>query len=120
MLDKCLPFRYASLHFCHNVASFRPLLSIIQLAIRKEGRLRFRHHSGTHLEVHYTLRTFGLGAADLPVDVDGNYLAGQQTAFIENTNRLAQEEQQLLQSTIQFPNKFDVLVGRGRPFQVST
>jgi hypothetical protein len=44
-----VPFRFASMHICYNFLQLRPLLSLVQMAVGKEGRLRFRSHYGMFL-----------------------------------------------------------------------
>jgi len=41
-----LPCRFAAMHYCFSDAVVLPFLSLLQLVIGKEGRLRFRTHFG--------------------------------------------------------------------------
>ena len=41
-----LPFRFAGQHFCFTDRLLYPFLGLFQIAIGKQGRLRFRPHFG--------------------------------------------------------------------------
>ena len=45
-INDCLPFRYASMHFCYNNPRLKPLMNVIHYAVGTEARIRFRAHYG--------------------------------------------------------------------------
>ena len=45
-INDCLPFKYASMHFCYNNPRLKPLMNVIQYAVGTEARIRFRAHYG--------------------------------------------------------------------------
>lgn len=50
-----LPFRMTGMHFCYSDEKLKPAMSLIQLVVGRQTRLRFRTHFGTALEVNFTL-----------------------------------------------------------------
>lgn len=43
---EALPFRMAAMHFCYDDPMIRPVLNLVQRAIGRQGRVRFRSHFG--------------------------------------------------------------------------
>jgi hypothetical protein len=68
------------------------------------------------MECQFTLMTFGITREILQLDENGNLKPGVMQPFLEKRQALeASSEQDSDQ--IDFPRKFDVLLGRGRPYQ---
>ena len=136
------------IHFCcNNNSGFKPVLSLVQMLMGKQNRMRFRTHfgmlnstldksclhqliliplsiaspnSGTDIEAQYSLMTFGISLADLPVIQDesariASYqrrIQGQLQKDVERKDKEARKAQGLIPS----PTPNDVLLGRGRPY----
>jgi hypothetical protein len=74
---------------------------------------------GSRQECQYTLLTFGIQANMIPLDDNNQLKLGDFTKHMEARQRLEAEAEalSLIQTTIPFPSPFDILLGRGRPYQ---
>lgn len=99
-----------------------PIMSI-QLFFFSELTFEIIRFTGSHVECRYALATFGIPTKFTPVDDNGTVLSSDFADFIEA--RKAKESLQKgstnnSDSIIECPGKFDILLGRGRPFQQHT
>ena len=78
---------------------------------------------GSHTECQYVLASFGIPADILPIDAEGRFLRPWIEQYIAHRKSI---EGGLINSSqvhdlcerIQYPSPADVLLGRGRPFQL--
>jgi hypothetical protein len=72
------------------------------------------------MECHYELAAYGIPRDILPVDDDGKYLITgfRETMEERKKKQLEHNEATELNGRIENPTEQDVLLGRGRPFQV--
>ena len=119
-----MPVRSCGFHVCYNNNLIRSFLSFLHVVTPKERKLRERVHFGSHLEVEYQLRTFGIDLRDLETgdsaetfgdDYFEKFLESRRTIEAE-TKRMDQELEKQT-GVILYPNPMDVLCGRGRPYQ---
>lgn len=116
-----VPWRTAALHFCSTELLASAIVSFVQFVMGRAGRLRFRAHHGSALEIRYALLTFGIPTKDFPIGMGGG-----EFRFLENYHRRLEErearelyfeDEDLLDTDIYCPSPLDVLCGRGKPFQ---
>jgi hypothetical protein len=130
-----LPCRITGYHFCYNDPRLQYILSMACRAFGKEMRLRLRTHYGSHLEIQYSLMTFGIqckslirGGPALEEDDDedekhNNYTNGDATKmhqrYLERRLQIEAKTADDRSNTggLLYPNPNDVLVGRGRPYR---
>jgi hypothetical protein len=55
MINDALPFRNVAVHYCYDSASLRPAMTLYQLVVSGNIRLRFRAHYG---ELNFCLLFF--------------------------------------------------------------
>jgi len=113
-----LPYRNVAIHFCYNNPAMRPALRLLQLVAGRDNRIRFRTHFGSHMEIQYSLMTFGIHKQIIPVDGVGN----MRTSFMEAYFARRHEIETALgkdqpAGVIDFPGARDILLGRGKPYQ---
>jgi hypothetical protein len=72
------------------------------------------------MECHYELAAYGIPRKILPVGDDGKYIITgfRETMEERKKKRLEQKKATLPKGRIENPTEQDVLLGRGRPFQV--
>jgi hypothetical protein len=138
---KCIPLRLQGFHFCYNNSKLRSIFSLMQLGVSKEIRHRMRVHYGSQVECHYKLMTFGIPVEQLPVTHDGElrltghnkWLARRQKieAAVLQQDALSATFETVLSSPsskalgggqglvfiVDLPSRYDVLLGRGKPYQ---
>mmetsp|Transcript_82815 Transcript_82815/g.124322 ORF Transcript_82815/g.124322 Transcript_82815/m.124322 type:complete len:183 (+) Transcript_82815:3-551(+) len=91
------------------------------MAIGMKYRIRFRAHYGSPIEMKYELASYGIPTQLLPIDADGQLDMDAFRRDIQERRELENaRERQLAESfvgTIRHPDRYDVLLGRGRPYQ---
>jgi hypothetical protein len=151
-LARTIPVRFV-VHFFYDDYRLTPLISLLQLGIGKNTRLRIRTHFGkwtsgdlgvlansivygqtisffpfrtraiphigSHQECQYTLMTFGIQANMIPMDPNGHLKLDDFTNYIKDRKRQEAEAEalSLVHTTIPYPSRFDILLGRGKPYQ---
>jgi hypothetical protein len=68
------PVRCMGSHFCFDHGAKKVMLTVfhtVLMTAQTRARVRFRFHSGSLLETHYTLMTFGIPTQVLPMTTDG-------------------------------------------------
>ena len=122
-LMAAMPFRFSSYHFCHTDPGINAALNLIRLCFGKEVRVRMRTHTGSPLELQYSLQSFGIDCDGL---FDGSSLASTldqhqniMTDYLQRRQALEQRRTDESQSSdaVLYPSKYDVLIGRGSPYQ---
>uniref|UniRef100_A0A7R9X0N8 DUF6824 domain-containing protein n=1 Tax=Craspedostauros australis TaxID=1486917 RepID=A0A7R9X0N8_9STRA len=132
-IAKSLPVKIASCHMCCDSPHFKTLVSLMQVSINKEIRVRFRTFYGSYMESMYSLTSFGIVMKTFPL----NSLGGLDEDKHEELLRLRRESDSCQDgqdkhvsdgmstnqqhAPINFPpvvpRDNDVLLGRGKPFQ---
>ena len=119
-----IPVRTCGFHVCYNNKLIRSFLSFLHVVTPNERKLRERVHFGSHLEVEYTLRTFGIDLRDLETDASAETFGDEYfekfletRRMIEAENKRGDEEREKQTGVILYPSPMDVLCGRGRPYQ---
>jgi hypothetical protein len=114
-----IPWRTAALHFCSTDLLAGACVSLVRFVMGRAGRLRFRAHHGSALEIQYSLMTFGIPTKGFPIHNGGEPRLEEYHQQLEK--RRAQEsgfkDEERLDSRIYCPSPLDVLCGRGKPFQ---
>eukprot|EP00526_Cylindrotheca_closterium_P009653 CAMPEP_0113635670 /NCGR_PEP_ID=MMETSP0017_2-20120614/18596_1 /TAXON_ID=2856 /ORGANISM="Cylindrotheca closterium" /LENGTH=424 /DNA_ID=CAMNT_0000546465 /DNA_START=68 /DNA_END=1339 /DNA_ORIENTATION=- /assembly_acc=CAM_ASM_000147 len=113
-IQKSLPFKPCSLHYCFNDSGFRFVINIAMHFFGEDFRSRVKLHFGTHLECSYSLMTFGCPVHSLPVSIDGDL---KRKAHLEFIRMRYQQEMRLGLPRIVVPTLNDVLFGRGKPYR---
>eukprot|EP00980_Cylindrotheca_fusiformis_P003404 scaffold758_cov104-Cylindrotheca_fusiformis.AAC.3 len=113
VIETSMPCRILGLHFCYDSDMLHPLLSTLQLIVGYSTRLRIRSHHGSHLEVMYALRSFGIPQAALPLDSNGSLISSRISEYIQERITLEDQQEQALDGRIIHPLSTDVLLGRG-------
>jgi hypothetical protein len=112
MINDAVPFRNVAVHYCYDSASLRPAMTLYQLVVNGNIRLRFRAHygkklllfdlmrclllhlkqchstlflpPGSHIECQYILLSFGIPPTPaLPVDSDGRMRSENLLEYIQ-------------------------------------
>jgi hypothetical protein len=107
------------------------------MAVNVFDRHRFRVHQGNTTELRYTLQTFGIPVAGMPIDENGTRTSDHDYNFWQNRNK-AERQQHTARTSNSVPNAVtssapesrnngishvatpgnnDVLLGRGKSFQ---
>jgi hypothetical protein len=73
--------------------------------------------AGSHLECQYELITFGIPRIILPLETGGALKLTDFMHFIEKRKAQESASNQSAVGLIDYPSEFDVLLGRGRPYQ---
>jgi len=80
---------------------------------------KFHQSLGSHIECQYDLQTFGIGSQILAVDSDGILDKTKFLEKVETKKRTERERRsQFPDNHVECPNEHDVLLGRGRPYQI--
>ena len=119
------PCRMDAVHVCYSDPVCRPVLTFMQLRAGPYLRPRIRLHFGCHMECQYALMTFGIPTSTIPLDINGESL--KLAPHKKWLKRRKAKEDWLRQQHragnmdaeypgVEIPSKFDVILGRGRPF----
>lgn len=119
-----LPTRPCAVHLCYDNPHLHQFAqALFQYVLPKELRLRVRCHFGSAQEVRYQLLTFGIPTGaffDDPQGADAHRMMAAELdtrKTREDEQRRSQEEAEASGTKIAYPNKNDMLVGRGRPYR---
>jgi len=116
------PFRSCAFHFCCDNADVLPVFDFIHVVMGKELRVRQRCHFGSKSEAERSLLTFGIDLSDCLTPGEGVQARDKLMRHIESRRvkealeKQKRDHEALVSGIIDFPGKFDVLMGRGRPF----
>ena len=147
-LVRGVPVRGASCHFCLDDMAMHSIVKIACAIGGKDFRLRFRPHFGSHVECQYALKSFGIPQHAFPVNQLGEFTTSALERYISRQfeKERLQIEKEDMEVVIQEGNDEeaaashgmddksgnveskkkliavatfkDVLLGRGKPFQV--
>lgn len=116
------PFRSCAFHFCCDNPGVLPVFDFIHVVMGKELRVRQRCHFGSKSEAARSLLTFGIDLSDCLTPGEGMLATEKLLSYME-TRRVKEaletqkrNDEAMVSGLIDFPGKFDVLMGRGRPF----
>lgn len=123
-IDKAIPYRTVSGHFCYSDPAIRILAAGFRLHVGTDERNRMRIHYGTQEEINFKLQTFGIPTEDIVFQEDGaldatthneflTMLKAQEDAETE-TKAIVGESEADQEKRIIVPGRFDVLFGRSR------
>lgn len=119
-----MPVRSCGFHICYNSKLIRSFLSFLHVVTPNERKIRERTHYGSHLEVEYKLCTFGIDMRDLDSKKSATAFGDEYIeAFMRNRRQTESEEKreqlekEKQSGVILHPGPYDVLCGRGRPYQ---
>jgi len=115
-----LPNRFICHQYCYDSPAVRPAMTMLQMMLGKKGRIRFRSHYGSSLEVVYSLVSYGITLD--PRVSDPQFRERQALEYIERRRVIEEQwrQQELAlsrENKILYPSPTDVLCGRGRPYQ---
>jgi hypothetical protein len=114
------PWRIQAIHFCstEDAPVTKLFANFFQFVVGKEGRVRFRCHFGSHMEVQYNLMSFGINIKNFPFDMNGAFQPEKHPTFLEQHQaiEIARKNKEKEDGTIVLTGH-DVLLGRGRPIQ---
>ena len=71
---------------------------------------------GNHLECKCALQSFGIPANLIPISTDGT-ITSKDFHVTQMEKRRKYERQEYQVTTVMIPGSFDILVGKGKPFQ---
>jgi hypothetical protein len=141
-----LPIRLSATHWCTDRTLTPIYVRLAMLAAGKDIRARFRLHegksrsfclfarqhrplasthnnlffnlSGTHMEVQYCLMTFGLPVGLIPMTSEGELKIANHLKWIKKRKVKETVDTSFgFFDKVDMPNRNDVLVGKGKPFQ---
>ena len=115
-LVSIIPLRFTGVHYCYDDEKIRMLFGVAMYVFNKNARVRCRLHFGTHMECIYTLMTFGINAADLPVSPTGEKRLDNHNEYLRKIRQYESVRNDGIQRII-VPGTLDVLLGRGKPLQ---
>ena len=147
-LTRAIPSRLASCHFCLDDMALHYIVKITCAIGGRDLRLRFRPHFGSHVECQYALKSFGLPQRTFPVNQLGEFTTSALDRYIsqqfeKERLQIKQEDMEVViqggddervmashrmddkSGNVESKKKLiavatfkDVLVGRGKPYQV--
>jgi len=110
-----LPARQTGAHYCIDDDQTLAMFYIAMNALSKAARLRSRIHVGSHMEIIYTLMTFGIPKEALPVSLNGRQRLESHRDLVRRMRRVNGVDDNI--NRIIVPGTFDVILGRGKPLQ---
>jgi hypothetical protein len=124
-----VPLRYVGTHFCYDQGTKNRMvmnLHVIFVSARSSARVRFRFHSKSFTETHYTLMTFGIPTHVLPMNSYGEAVWKHHHEWLRMREELEakKEEQQPSVATSNIhdpstdgPMPLDVMMGNEKRAQ---
>ena len=112
-----LPYRYCAIHICHNELRLKTSLTLLQMVLGRQNRVRFRTHFGSPTEVQYDLLSFGV--PELPLKVDGTLMIDafkvrmERQRQVEAEAKLKEARLATASDKVMYPRQSDILLGRG-------
>jgi hypothetical protein len=143
MIKGCIPVRFVAIHYCLDDSVMHTVLNLLQVVLGKQYQLRFRSHygkpaksllliyfegqelnhvflftsTGSDMESQYALASFGIPRSILSVNENGE-LKGTDIDRYMDCRRRKETLVPSASSIIDCPREDDVLLGRGRPYQI--
>lgn len=115
-MQHALPFKLASVHFCFDNTFGSTIQRIVMMSLGKYARIRLRSHCGSRMECSYALKSFGIDIE--PFETNGLFSLSDSVKEEINRFREMDKKQQEKAEARVLPRPNDVLLGRGRPFQL--
>lgn len=112
-MQNALPLKFASVHFCFDNTFGSSLQTYLMMSLGKCARVRLRSHCGSIMECRYALKSFG-------IHVD-SFANGSLTDSVQEVIKCFRELDEVHRKKMEkkvLPRPNDVLLGRGRPFQL--
>lgn len=110
-----MPVKVTAIHCCYDDEQIRGMFYIGLYVMTKASRMRCRFHLGTHMEIIYTLMTFGIPKEAFPVNFSGGLRLELHREFIRKMRKADGANERI--DRIIVPGTYDVLLGRGKPLQ---
>jgi len=111
-MQNALPYKLASVHFCFDSNFGSAIQNVIMMALGRSARVRLRSHCGSRIECEYALKSFGID-----IDTFRTNSSTSDQEWVNLSKSLDESHRNELQTRI-LPRLNDVLLGRGRPFQL--
>jgi len=115
-MQQALPYKLASVHFCFDNSFGSAIQTYMMMTLGKCARIRLRSHCGSKMECRYALKSFGIDIDTFQID-GSTSLSDSVKEVIERCRELDAAHQKKLDARL-LPRPNDVLLGRGRPFQL--
>ncbi|CAJ1970008.1 unnamed protein product [Cylindrotheca closterium] len=112
-----LPVRISAVHMCQSKSLYSMAFAFVMMAFDAFTRIRIKTHSGTHDEVMASLRGYGIELERLPLNRDGKISDLEEYRQGLLLQRARERLQHPRRNRIHVPCMFDVLFGKGTPFQ---
>ena len=101
-IEKTLPPKIASGHYCYTDHMLRPYVSGIQLFSTENDRFRMRQHCGSPQQIEFELQTYGIPTHLGPMSLDGVLSTESHVKWLLAQQRA--EERMLLEHKKQAPS----------------
>jgi hypothetical protein len=135
-LDEAFPLRPAAIHYCGSNPAVEAIANFLAL-LGGNSVMRYRAHSGSHVEVQYKLMTFGIPIRSFPISASGDVDVSRHKNFVrqrillENTwappsssssppsaagstaRSHLEDRSNQRDRLVVVPNKLDICLGRG-------
>jgi len=83
VFESC-PLRFSAIHICFpEKLLYRLLKPLVLLLVGNEGRKTMRVHSGTTMEINYSLSSFGVRLDDIPMTYSGTIKTRQHMRWMK-------------------------------------
>jgi len=118
-MQNSLPYKFASVHFCFEdtFGSFGEATQThLMMSLGKYARIRLRSHCGSRMECAYALKSYGINIDTFETDGPAS-LSNSVRGVIQQHREMDEAHQKKLDARL-LPRPNDVLLGRGRPFQL--
>ena len=119
-------FHVNCLHYCYGNPTLNAFLKGLVVFAGKDLRIRQRRHYGSPMEALYSLLTFGIRVHDCFVANEGILSTEHMNSYIEERHRIEESHHWIVAEKLSedpkatfslYPNKQDVLIGRGKNFR---
>mmetsp|Transcript_12000 Transcript_12000/g.28694 ORF Transcript_12000/g.28694 Transcript_12000/m.28694 type:complete len:457 (+) Transcript_12000:52-1422(+) len=113
-----VPGRVVAGHYCYSSSYAALLWKAVVFGAGAFLRVRLRAHCGTHSECIYSLLSYGIPVNDFPISETGELKLNNHLKWIERRRKkeLFLSSRVPIGTTVDLPARYDVLLGRGRPF----
>lgn len=101
-IRQAMPVHFAGFHVCYSEAPILNAATLIVSGMTKFTRVRFRSHSGNHLECLYALQGYGIPQHSLPIASNGELLTNHHIFWVER-RQSAERIKKLAQSDPHVP-----------------
>jgi hypothetical protein len=102
------------MHQCFDDPKVRTVINFLLRFFSEQDRARVKLHFGSHVEVVYSLMTYGMPTDLLPINLNGELKRKNHLEFLKIRQWLEEHPEA---SRIVVPSQMDILFGRGKPFR---